>query len=128
MVDSKRNEEYFWERYQILTRTEQDSSLYNLLSGVGPIETFSDVRTVLEMYDAEAKKVKPNYWANRCNFSFEWQKNLGSIGMNITCYDSPSSGKPIKKEDLACGVVLMIESILAGECEIITDLEKFKNY
>lgn len=121
MANSEKHEEYFWERYQTLVRTENNSSLHNLLSGVGPIESFSDVRTVLQMYDSEAQKTKPNYWENRFSSSVEWQERvLVPIKLHVTCYDA-LLGKPVKKEDVAHDVVCMMEAMLAGEYEDVTN-------
>jgi len=60
--------EYFREKYDLLVKSEKDSVLLNILTGVGPIETFSDVRTVLKMYDDVAEKKDVSYWIKRSDF------------------------------------------------------------
>jgi len=118
MAESEKHEEYFWERYQTLVRTEEESSLYNILSGVGHIETFSDVRTVLKMYDAEAEKVKPNYWGNRLIESLKLQKNMGlTDAHNVSIY----SGGNLSLSTKYRRVVLNMEQDLGGNHKDITE-------
>lgn len=113
MENPDRHEEYFWERYQILVRTETDSQLYNILSGVGPIKTFSDVRTVLQMYDAAAEKIKPNYWENRASDLMKYRREqLDLIGSPIRLPNT---------ENYCHDFVITDESFLAGEFEDVTN-------
>jgi len=58
-------EDYFRNRYETLVKTENNSELLNVLTGVGPIGSFLDAVTVLHMYDDVAERVVPGYWCMR---------------------------------------------------------------
>jgi len=124
--------DYFKDRYETSVKTENNSELLNILTGVGPIESFSDTVTVLKMYDNDAEKVIPGYWCMRLEnlnaflrskkqrtlpiMDCESQKEIRSF-LNVNPHkNSPAFEDYLNPNFFAKGQVNFLESFFAGEC------------
>lgn len=125
-------QEYFKNRYDNLIKNENNSDLLNILTGVGPIESFSDTVTVLKMYDDAAENVIPGYWCmglDKLNsflrskkqrtlpvMDFESQKEIRSFLNADPSKNSPTFEDYLNPNFFAKGQVNFLEGFFAGEC------------